>query len=61
MRSIDKKMLCIDEISGVFDHTLACESLIVMACSSWIGLHPDIRTYALSLIELHIPITQLQQ
>ncbi|KAG0707973.1 hypothetical protein DFH29DRAFT_994602 [Suillus ampliporus] len=56
-----KKMLCIDEIAGIFDHTEACESLLEMDCNPQIGLHPEIRTFALSLVKLQVPITQLQQ
>ncbi|KAG1744356.1 hypothetical protein EDB19DRAFT_2023821 [Suillus lakei] len=56
-----KKMLCIDEITGIFDHTEACESLVQMDRDPRIGLHPEIRTYALSLVKLQVPITQLQQ
>ncbi|KAG1777869.1 hypothetical protein EV702DRAFT_1196667 [Suillus placidus] len=56
-----KKMLCIDEIAGIFDHTEACESLLQMDRDPQIGLHPEIRTYALSLVKLQVPITQLQQ
>jgi len=32
-----------------------------MDCDPRIGLHPEIRTYALSLVKLQVPITQLQQ
>lgn len=54
-------MLCINEISGIFDHTETCDLLVEMTCTPRIALHPDIRTYALSLLELQVPITQLQQ
>jgi hypothetical protein len=54
-------MLCINEISGILDHTEACESIVEMARAPRIGLHPEIRAYALTLIELQVPITQLQQ
>ncbi|KAG0693411.1 hypothetical protein DFH29DRAFT_881464 [Suillus ampliporus] len=56
-----KKMLCIDKIAGIFDHTEACESLLEMDHNPQIGLHPEIRTFALSLMKLQVPITQLQQ
>lgn len=58
---LDRKMLCINEISGILDHTEACESIVEMAHAPHIGLHPEIRAYALTLIELQVPITQLQQ
>ncbi|KAG1732822.1 hypothetical protein EDB19DRAFT_1831179 [Suillus lakei] len=56
-----KKMLCIDKITGIFNHTEACESLVQMDRDPQIGLHPEIQTYTLSLVKLQVPITQLQQ
>ncbi|KAG1783665.1 hypothetical protein EV702DRAFT_1040200 [Suillus placidus] len=58
---IARKCYVLTEIAGIFDHTEAWESLLQMDRDPRIGLHPEIRTYALSLVKLQVPITQLQQ
>jgi len=54
-------LLCIDEMSGVFDHTDACQQLTEMDRNPRIPLHPDIRNFALELLWMSVPLTQLQQ
>jgi len=58
---LDKKLLCIDEISGILDHTDACTEVVEMDRNPRIALHPEIRQYALDLIKLSVPLPQLQQ
>jgi len=54
-------LLCIDEMSGVFDHTDACQQLTEMDRNPRIPLHPDIQKFALELLRMSVPLTQLQQ
>jgi len=41
----------IDEITGIFDHTPICEAIKEMPGSPHIPLHPDLRNFALHLIQ----------
>ncbi|RDB27252.1 hypothetical protein Hypma_004515 [Hypsizygus marmoreus] len=54
------RMLTIDEISGILDHSTACTEVQEMDRNPSIGLHPELRNYALSLLRDNIPLTQLQ-
>ena len=58
---LDKKLLCVDEISGILNHTDACMEVVEMDRNPRIALHPKIWQYALDLIKLSVPLTQLQQ
>ena len=57
----DISLLTIDEISGILDHSAACEDTNIMNRDPPMALHPELRAYALSLIKDNIPKTQLQQ
>lgn len=60
-RAPESRLLTIEEISGILDHSSACNELQQMDRDPPIGLHPDLRAYALGLLRDNIPITQLQQ
>jgi hypothetical protein len=49
-------MLAIDEISGVFDHSAACDEQIEMERNPRIPLHPELRTYALEELREQCPL-----
>ena len=51
----------IDEISGILDHSSACDEQEIMDCTPRIPLHPDLREHALSLLHDLVPLTWLQQ
>ncbi|KAJ7572977.1 hypothetical protein C8J56DRAFT_805736, partial [Mycena floridula] len=53
-------LLTIDEISGILEHSATCDELCLMSRDPRIPLHPELRTYALSLLNDNIPLTQLQ-
>ena len=52
-------MLVIDEISGMLDHSPACQQLIEMSKNPIIPLHPDLREHALSLLRSLTPISHV--
>jgi hypothetical protein len=58
---LDLWLLTIEEISGILDHSSACNELQDMDCDPSIGFHPKLRAYALDLLRENIPITQIQQ
>ncbi|KAG2145254.1 hypothetical protein DEU56DRAFT_934815 [Suillus clintonianus] len=51
----------IEEVSGIFDHSSACEAELEMDHDPRIPLHPDLREFALALLCLNTPLTQLQE
>ncbi|KAM6503401.1 hypothetical protein JOM56_000344 [Amanita muscaria] len=55
-----KDFFTIDEISGILDHSVACQELLEMDRDPSIPLHPDLRLYALSLLRNNIPLSQLK-
>jgi len=50
----------INEISGILEHSDACQDLIQMDQKLAIPLHPELREYALSLLQDWVPIGQVQ-
>jgi hypothetical protein len=56
----DKKLLIIDEISGMLDHSPACQEHIVMSRKPTIPLHPELREHALSLLRDLVPIGRIR-
>ncbi|KAF8880970.1 hypothetical protein BD779DRAFT_1675634 [Infundibulicybe gibba] len=53
-------VVAIDEISGLFDHSIACEEQIEMDRNPRIPLHPELRLYALSLLYNNSPLSLLR-
>ena len=53
-------MLVIDEISGMLDHSPACQQLIEMSKNPIIPLHPDLREHTLSLLRSLTPISHVR-
>jgi hypothetical protein len=49
-----------DHISGVLDHSPACEDIIEMSRNPRVGLHPELREYALSLLRKKAPISLIR-
>ena len=49
----------INEISGILEHSDACQDLIQMDRKPAIPLHPELREYALSLLRDRVPIGQV--
>ncbi len=58
---IVNRLLTIDEISGILDHSPSCKQLLEMDRNASIPLHPDLKAFALSLLRDNIPLTQLRQ
>jgi hypothetical protein len=58
---LDLRLLTIEEISGILNHSSACDELQDMDRDPSIGLHPELCAYALDLLCENIPITQIQQ
>ncbi|KIL54860.1 hypothetical protein M378DRAFT_18475 [Amanita muscaria Koide BX008] len=56
-----KRLLAIDEISGVLDHSPSCKQIVEMDRDASIPLHPELKAFALSLLYNSIPLTQLRQ
>ncbi|KAK7022507.1 hypothetical protein R3P38DRAFT_3317690 [Favolaschia claudopus] len=57
----DSMILTIDEIFGDFTHSAACQALTKMEHNPRVPLHPELRQYAISLLEIRVPLTQLKQ
>ena len=49
----------INEISGILEHSDACQDLIQKDWKLAIPLHPELREYALSLLRDQVPIGQV--
>ncbi|KAJ7799023.1 hypothetical protein B0H14DRAFT_3886261 [Mycena olivaceomarginata] len=56
----DGQLIAIDHISGVLDHSPACEDIIEMSRNPRVGLHPELREYALSLLRKKAPISLIR-
>ncbi|KAJ7289591.1 hypothetical protein C8J57DRAFT_1445548 [Mycena rebaudengoi] len=54
-------ILTIDEITGNFTHSDACQEITTMDKDPRIPLHPDLRSYALSLFRIRVPLSQVKQ
>ncbi|KAJ7432705.1 hypothetical protein B0H11DRAFT_2378902 [Mycena galericulata] len=54
-------ILTVDEIVGHFTHSDECLSLTEMEKKPAIPLHPDLRSHALSLLRIRVPLAQLKQ
>ncbi|KAF7332853.1 hypothetical protein MVEN_02390300 [Mycena venus] len=60
-RKDDSMILTIDEIAGEFTHSAECLALTEMEINPQIPLHPELREYALSLLRIRVPLSQLKQ
>ncbi|KAH6884047.1 hypothetical protein BKA70DRAFT_1446097 [Coprinopsis sp. MPI-PUGE-AT-0042] len=49
---MDGKFLAIDSLTGLFDHTAACNALVKMDHDPLMPLHPEIRNHALDLLRM---------
>ena len=58
---LDKTLLTIDKIRGIFDYSAACKDVVDMQRNPRVLLHSEVREYALSLLHNHVSLTQLQQ
>ncbi|KAF8176180.1 hypothetical protein K438DRAFT_1770710 [Mycena galopus ATCC 62051] len=56
----DGRLIAIDQISGALDHSPACDAIIEMERNPRVGLHPDLREYALSLLRKNAPISLIR-
>ncbi|KAJ7483905.1 hypothetical protein B0H11DRAFT_1722928, partial [Mycena galericulata] len=54
-------ILTVDEIVGNFTHSAECLGLTEMDKNPPIPLHPELRAYALSLLRIRVPLSQLRQ
>ncbi|KAJ3515621.1 hypothetical protein NMY22_g14404 [Coprinellus aureogranulatus] len=50
------KFLAIDQITGIFDHSDACDAQVVMDRDPRVPIHPDLRTYVLGLLREKTPL-----
>ncbi|KAG1765864.1 hypothetical protein EV702DRAFT_1050858 [Suillus placidus] len=57
----DNSLVVIEEVSGIFDHSSACEAELEMDHDPCIPLHPELREFALALLRLNTPLMQLQE
>lgn len=60
MKFTEHALLTIDEVSGMLDHSSACEELVLMAKNPIIPLHPQLREYTLQLLRDLVPLNSLQ-
>ncbi|KAJ7438106.1 hypothetical protein B0H11DRAFT_1612261, partial [Mycena galericulata] len=60
-RKDDSMILTIDEVAGEFAHSAECLSLTEMEINPRIPLHPLLREYALSLLRIRVPLSQMKQ
>ncbi|KAJ7156431.1 hypothetical protein C8R43DRAFT_883829 [Mycena crocata] len=56
----DSMILTVDEILGHLTHSAECQALTEMHSSPHIPLHPELREYALSLLWIRVPLSQLK-
>ncbi|KAM6493913.1 hypothetical protein JOM56_010274 [Amanita muscaria] len=54
------EILAINEVSGILEHSDACQDIIQMDRKPAIPLHPELREYALSLLRDRVPIGQVR-
>ncbi|KAJ7449970.1 hypothetical protein B0H11DRAFT_1743364, partial [Mycena galericulata] len=60
-REKDSMILTVDEVAGEFGHSAECLSLTEMEINPRIPLDPQLREYALSLLRIRVPLSQLKQ
>ena len=60
LTEIDGRMIAIDTISGIFDHSERCMAQIEMDRNPPVALHPELREYALSLLRESTPLYLLR-
>ncbi|KAJ6557769.1 hypothetical protein B0H19DRAFT_945764 [Mycena capillaripes] len=58
---IHLEILTIDEVAGEFTHFAECQAQTEMELNPRIPLHPELREYALSLLQICVPLSQLKQ
>ena len=56
---LDERMIAIDEITGIYDHTDNCTAQIEMEHNPCLPLHSDLCKYALSLLQKNVPLSLL--
>ena len=54
------KLLAVNEISGILEHSDACKDMIQMDRKPSIPLHHELREYALSLLRDRVPISRVR-
>jgi len=57
---VDGRLLAIDEISGILDHSDECNSQIEMERDPRLPLHQELREYALGLLRKNTPLSLLR-
>jgi hypothetical protein len=58
--NLECRLVSINSIGGVLDHSAACTATVEITRDPPIPLHPEIRDYALLLLADCIPLTQIQ-
>ena len=57
---VDGRLLAIDKISGILDHSDECNSQIKMERDPQLSLHQELREYALGLLRKNTPLSLLR-
>jgi hypothetical protein len=57
---LDDRMVAIDEVSGILDHSDDCKHQIEMERNPRLPLHQDLRNYALKLLRENVPLSLLR-